>query len=134
MAKYGSPSVTIEWDSNDITQYVTDINNIDIESVLEESHTFGDAWFESLAVGIRKAADIKIKGFYDDTATTGPDALFVVTAAGPSTATKNLVVTYGGSKTTTIPCLVQKYSRMLDRGKLHKFEVSLQPSGAIVEA
>lgn len=134
MAKYGSPSVTITWNSVDITQYVIDINDIDIESLMEESHTFGDSWFESTAVGMRKMADIKIKGFYDDTAVSGPNALFVTTAAGPSTAAQNLVVTYGGSKTTTIPCLIQKYSRKLDRGKLHKFEVTLQPTGTVTEA
>lgn len=137
MAKYGSPSVSITWDGTNITQYVTDINNIDIESILEETHTFGDSWFESTAVGIRKVGDLKLKGFYDDTATVGPNALFVVISTGspgPADTTKNLVITYGSTKTTTIPCFIQKYSRMLDRGKLHKFEVTLQPSGAPTEA
>ena len=134
MAKYGSPSVVISFNGTTITQYVTDINNIDVESILEETHTFGDTWFESTAVGMKKAGDIKLKGFYDDTATTGPNALFVTTASDPTTAAVNLVITYGSTKTTTIPVLIQKYSRMLDRGKLHKYEVTLQPTGTVSEA
>lgn len=134
MAMYGSPSVVIMYDSHDVTQYVMDINDVDVETMMEESHTFGDSWFESLAVGIRKMADIKLKGMYDDTATTGPDALFNTTAAGPSDSSKVLVITYGGSKTTSVGVFIQKYSRKLDRGKIHKYEVTLQPTGTVTEA
>jgi len=55
-------------------------------------------------------------------------------ASAPNTATVNLVVTWGGAKTTTVPVLIQKYSRIPVRGELTKFEAILQPTGAVVEA
>lgn len=139
MAKYGSPSVVIAFDDSGgtpqtMTQYVTDINDVNIEAVMEESHTFGDSWFESLATGLRKMADLKLKGFYDDTATTGPDAIFNAVCSGPSVSSRTLTITYGGTKTTSVECVIQGYKRMLDRGKLHKYEVTLQPTGAVTEA
>jgi hypothetical protein len=134
VAKYGSPSVVVSFGGTAITQHVQEINGVDIESLMEESHSFGDTWFESLATGMKKGSDVVLSGLYDDTATTGPDALFVTTAAGPSTAGTALVITYGGSKTTTYSVFIVKYSRMLSRGKLHRYSVTLRPTGAITEA
>lgn len=134
MAKYGSPSVTITYNSQDITQYITDINDIDVESLMEETTTFGDDWAEHTPVGMFKMGDLKLKGFYDDTATTGPDALFNDLTQDPTSSAKTLVITYGGSKSTSVGTFIQKYSRKLDRGKLHKFEVTLQPTGDVTEA
>jgi hypothetical protein len=101
---------------------------------MEESHAFGDTWFESLATGMKQMADVVLGGFYDDTATTGPDALFVTTASGPSTSSASLVITYGSTKTTTVSAFIVKYRRTLSLGKLHGFEVTLRPTGAVTEA
>lgn len=134
MAKYGSPSVDISWAGTSIKNYVRTINGVDISSLMEESHAFGDTWFESLATGMKQMADVVLGGFYDDTATTGPDALFVTTASGPSTSSSSLVITYGSTKTTTVSAFIVKYRRTLSLGKLHGFEVTLRPTGAVTEA
>jgi len=140
VAKYGSPSVTINFDKSDgttvvdVSQYITEINDVDVEALMEETHTFGDSWTESTPVGLRKMADIKLTGFYDDTATTGPDALFNAVASSPSSTTRTLQIVYGGTKSTSVETHIQKYSRKLDRGKLHKFTVTLQPTGTLTEA
>jgi len=134
VAKYGSKDVDISWAGTSIKNYVRSINGVEISSVMEESHAFGDTWFESLATGMKQMADVVLGGFYDDTATTGPDALFVTTASGPSTSSAALVITYGSTKTTTIPVLNVKYRRTLSVGKLHGFETTLRASGAITEA
>jgi hypothetical protein len=139
VAKYGSNSVTIEFDNSggtlqNMTQYVTAINSVDIEAVLEESHSFGDSWFESLATGLRKMGDVTLSGFYDDTASTGPDAIFGAVVDAPATATRTLKVTWGGTKTTTVETLIMKYSRKAVRNEVTKFEVTLRPTGAVTEA
>lgn len=134
MAKYGSKDVDITFGGTSIKNYVRTINGVSIESIMEESHAFGDTWFESLATGNKKAADIVLGGFYDDTATTGPDALFVTTASGPSTSSTSLVITYGSTKTSTVSVFIVKYDRTLSLGKLHGFSVTLRPTGAVTEA
>lgn len=134
MAKYGSKDVDISWAGTSIKNYVRSINGVEISSIMEESHAFGDTWFESLATGNKMMAPVVLGGFYDDTATTGPNALFVTTASGPDTSSAALVVTYGSTKTTTVQAFIVKYKRTLSLGKLHGFEVTLQPTGAVTEA
>ena len=95
-----------------------------------------DEWVvtESLATALKKGEDVVLEGLYDDTVTTGPDAKFSVTASGPSTAGTALVITYGGSKTTTYSVLIKDYERMLVVGSLHRYKVTLTPTGQITEA
>jgi hypothetical protein len=86
MANYGPSDFKITYDSTDITQYCMTINDGAIEQAVEEVHSLGDAWEEYLPVGVGKVAPIEIGGLYDDTASTGPDALFkITTPAGPAT-------------------------------------------------
>lgn len=139
MANYGQPSVVVAFDNSGgtpvtMTAYVQEINGIDVAAILEQSDSFGDSWFESLATGMRMMVPVTLGGLYDDTATTGPDAIFNAPAATPATGTRTLTITYGGSKTTSVECLIQKYTRVLSRGKLHRYSVTLQPSGAVTEA
>jgi hypothetical protein len=135
MAKYGSGSLVIEFDNSggslvDMTQYVLEVNGVKISAILEESHTFGDTWFESLATGLSKLDDINIKGFYDDTATTGPNAIW--NAIG-NTTTRTIKFTWGGSKTTSVETIIMDYARLPKRGELTKFEVTLRPTGTVTE-
>lgn len=139
MAKYGSNSIVVEYDNSggtlqDITQHVLELSSVDIEIVLEESHAFGDSWVESLAVGLRKLADITLKGMYDDAASPAPDALFQgAIPTGPASATRTLKITFGGTKTVSVETHVMKYSRQPKRGEITKYEVVLRPTGAVTE-
>lgn len=139
MAKYSSASAKIEFDLvggtlQDMSPYVTDINGIDIESITEESTPFTQAWQQHLAIGIFKVADVVIGGFYDDTATTGPDVVFNALSNGPAATTRTLKITYGSTKTTSVECLIVKMSRKLVRNGLTRFEVTLRPTGTASEA
>jgi hypothetical protein len=139
VAKYASPSVVIEIDDSggtpvDISQHVLEMNGIEIETLLEEGQTFGDSWFESFAVGIRKLADITLSGFYDDTALTGPDVLLNAVFTAPTTTTRTLKVTYGGGKSTAVEVIIYKYKRLPVRNGMTKYEVMLRPTGAVTEA
>lgn len=139
MAKYGSNSVTINFDNSggtpvNMSDYILTINGVDIEAILEESHSFGKSWREFLATGIRQVGEITLGGFYDDTASSGPDAIFNAVASGPSAGTRTLQVVYGGGKSTSVECVIKAYNRRPVRGELTKFEVVLAPSGQVTEA
>jgi hypothetical protein len=136
VAKYGPDDLVIEFDNSggtlqNMSQYIREINGVEIEAILTDSHAFGDTWHEALAVGVSKVGDITLKGFYDDTASTGPDVIF--NAVG-NTTTRTLKVTWGNTKTTSVETIIKKYSRMPKLDDLTGFEVILQPTGAVTEA
>lgn len=139
MAKYGPASITIEYDNSggtpvDISQHVLSINDIDVESLAEEVHSFGDSWEEHLPIGVGRMAPVEISGLFDDTASTGPDALFKRTSPeGPSDSTRTLTITWG-TNTTSVETYVLSYRRAADRGALTRYTVRLQPTGTVTEA
>lgn len=140
MANYGQSSVVVVFDRSDgstttaMTAYVQTINGVDVESIMEQSDSFGDQWLEFMPVGIRSAGMVTLEGLYDDTATTGPDAMFNAPAATVATTQRTLTITFGGSKTFSVECYIQKYSRALVRGKLHRYSVTLRTTGTVTEA
>ena len=138
MAKYGSSSVTINIDDSagtarDLTQYIRNEVLMEIESVLTESHAFGDSWREHLAVGLRQMAPIDVEGFYDDTATSGPHVVLSDLPTGPSSITKTITVVWGGGKSTAIETFISKYGRRSQPGALTMFKATLQPTGTATE-
>lgn len=135
MATYGFDDLEVEIDATvggaltSLKAYVTEVSGLEIEAVLEDGHTVGDSWAESVFTGLKKANSFTLKGFYDDTATTGPDAMLV--GIGD---VRSFKFTWGGAKTSAFEALIAKYSRLPAKGELTKFEVELQPSGAVTEA
>lgn len=134
MAKYGSDDVVIEVDNSggtlvDLSQYIDTINEINISAMLQESHAFGDAWVENLYTGVKMTAPITIEGFYDDTSTTGPNA--VLNSLGD---TRTFKITYGSTKTTSVEAVLTSYVRRPVRGELSRFTCTLTPTGAVTEA
>jgi hypothetical protein len=140
MAKYGPSSIVIEYDNSggtltNISQYVLEINDVSVENILEETHSFGDSWEESLPIGVGKVAEVTLTGLYDDTASTGPDALFANRVPeGPGTTTRTLKITWGSTKTTSVETQLASYVRTADRGALTRWSATLQPTGAVTEA
>ena len=138
---YSPPSgVVIQYDNAggtpvDISQYVLTVNDIDIESVTEEVHTFGDQWEEHLPIGIGRMSPVEIMGLYDDVASVGPDALFADRAPeSPSDNTRTLTLTWRSGKTTSVETYLLSYRRTADRNALTKYTARLQPTGAVTEA
>ena len=135
MAKYGSAVTIVEFDNaagalNVMTQHVDTINNVSVEAILAESHTFGDAWTEFLAVGVNRVPEVTLAGWYDDAATTGPDVIF---NAPGNTTTRTLKFTWGGSKTSSVETVIKSYRRIATRNELTRYEVVLQPTGTLTE-
>ena len=141
MAFYGSDDLIIVFDSSggttvNVTQSVQSINGVDLEAIMEETHTFGDAWVENMFTGLRRANEITITGLYDDAASTGSNAMFndpgnQLTA---SSASRTLQVTWGGGKTSTVETFIKTFKRTPSRGALTQFECVLVPTGALTEA
>lgn len=138
MAKYGSNSIVVEIDVTeggaltDISQYVTDLDGVEVEAILMESHSFGDAWFEHLATGLRRMNPVTVGGFFDDVA-SGPNAIFIGVQDSPADASRTFKVTWGGTKTTTVEVWIQKYTRRPVRNELTRYEAVLQPTGSVTE-
>ena len=130
MAKYGSDDVGISIASQNLSGYIDTFNGLEIEAMLQESHAFGDSWVEQLFSGVRRGNEFTVEGFYDDDA-AGPDATLGGTVIGTAVA---VVVTWGGSKTSTFSALVRAYRRLPSRGESTRFGATLVPSGAITEA
>jgi len=137
MAKFGSSSVTITFDDSggtprDVTQYVTEINGVEVEAMTDATHAFGDAWEEHTGTGMRKVAPIVVKGFYDDAATSGPHVVFSALDTSPSASTRTLAVAHGGTNgTATVECRCVKYKIAGKVGKLTEFEATLLPTGSL---
>lgn len=132
---YGSNNIAISCTDSGatprvITSYVRTMNGLDVQAILVESHTFGDTWVKSLYTNIRKAADLVLGGYYDDTATTSPNVLF----SNQEGNTRNLIITWGNSHTSTFDALVMSYKRLPVLNDLTKFEVTFRPTGTVTEA
>lgn len=139
MAKYGSSSVTINVDDSGgvaraMTDYVRSEVLAEIESILTESHAFGDSFVEHLAVGLKRMSPLEFEGFYDDTATTGPHVVFSDLPTGPSSITKTVTIVWGGGKSVAVETLINKYTRRAVPGALTMFKATATPTGTITEA
>ena len=131
MAKYGSDDLVITVGGTDLSNYVDEIDGVDIEALIQESHAFGDAWVEQLFSGVKRGNPITIAGFYDDTGATGPDAKLGGAAIGTIVA---VVITWGGSKTTTFNATITNYRRLPVRNESTRFSATLSPTAVMTEA
>ncbi len=135
MTRYGYPDLKIEFDNSsdalqDMSQYVMDTPpSFDREAILEEITAAGDADEAHAKVGLNKVNTLDLGGAFDDQASTGPDVIF--NAIGD---TRTLKITWGGTKMSSVECVIKNYVRNAARGELTKFVVTLQPTGAVTEA
>ena len=129
MAKYGSNSQSFSVNGVDVTQYIDTFNGLDIESMTQETHTFGDEWVEELATGVSNGNEFTLGGFYDDE-NNGPKTVFQANRG----QVVPIVLTWGGANTSTFNALIRRWRRLPTRGQLTRFEAVLKPSGAVTEA
>jgi hypothetical protein len=145
MAKYSSPNLTFEIMITDggamttgFSQYITKFGEINITRPLIESTPFAAAIAQYLVSVFKKYEPFTIEGFYDDTASTGPNAVLNIGQYTNST-TRGFSLTIGGSKTitangTTGGLWIVSYKRTFNVGEYHGYSCELQASGTIVEA
>ena len=135
MARAGFGDLKIEFDNAaaslvDMSTYITTVNGMEREALLQELTAAGDDDERWGIVGVNKVAPITLSGFFDDTASTGPDVIF--NAIGNAT-TRTIKFTWGGTKTSSVETIIRKYMRKPTRGELTGFEVELQPTGIVTE-
>jgi hypothetical protein len=129
MSKYSSKDVELTVDTETMKAYIQDDLTLAVEVATEELTAFGDEWQKHVSTGIKRADAITVGGFYDDTATDGPDARF--NALGTEI---DIVLTWGGSKTSTFSTIVQKYERLAKVGEMTRYVATLLPTGEVQEA
>lgn len=139
MAMYGSGSVVIGYDDapggtlRTITPYVREIGGVKVEALMARTESFGDLWEEYTPTGMKKVPALSIKGFFDDTATTGPHVVFKDPDDGPTDALRSLSVNFGGATATGETRLVS-YEVLGKNGNLTEYEAMVQVSGALTWA
>lgn len=137
MAQYGPNDVKVEIEASvgagsltDITQYVTTLAGLKVNGNLEDGTPFGVAWDTKVAPGVKSADDPSLEGFFNDTATTGPDAIF----ADHEGELREFKVTIGGTKTWDGNVLIKDYEVVTAVKSLTKYKASLSWTGAITRA
>lgn len=136
--KHGSSEITISYDDlpggtlRDMTNYVTELGGVKITSNMQASTAFGDTWEEMLPSGVKKMDAITVKGFFDDTASTGPHVVFGDPDDSPQDATRTLTIVFGNSKQVSVETRLVSYAVTGKVGSLTEFEASIQPTGAAV--
>lgn len=139
MTKYSSPSVEFEIDTTDtgpittnFADYITKIGDVTVGRPLIESTPFSASLAEYLLSVFKKYEPITIEGFYDDTASTGPDAVLNIGKVTHA-ATRSFTLTIGGSKTVSGECWITEYKRTFTVGEYHGYAATIQPTGTITE-
>jgi hypothetical protein len=142
MAKSKPSDIVIEYSDGqttpslvDITSFIMTINDVEVETLQEQSNSLGTSWEEHLPIGVGKVGPIELGGFFDDV-NDGPDELFSRPSGpeDPDTDSRELKITWRGTKTTSVQTYLQSYTRSADRAGLTKFKVKLTPTGAVTEA
>ena len=133
MANSSPADIIITYNADPITEHVTSINDISIEQIQEEVRALGETWDAYLCVGVGKVAPIELSGIYDSAADC--DGLWAnKIPQAVATAALVLIITWAAGKTSTVSVFITKYVRKIDKNGLTKYTVTLQPTGAVVEA
>lgn len=135
MAKFGSASTVVTIDDHGgtpriITPHVLTIGGLKISQITEENSPFGMANERNVPVGKQKFGPVTIAGNYDDTATTGPHAVFSTLETTPNDTTRTLVVSPDGTKNLTVEGYVTDYELVLTNNKLTGYSATFQQAGA----
>jgi hypothetical protein len=135
--KHGSSEITVTYDDGPggsarvITAFVLQMGGIKITSQFEPSTPFGATVMAKLPTGMTELADVDLEGFWDDTPTTGPHAVFIAPDDGPQDLTRTLAIVFGNAKTWTSEGYLMEYEVLGKAGNLTRFKAKLcQNSGA----
>lgn len=137
MAKYGPSVVTVTIDDAPggtpriITPYVTSIGDIGLESITQQTNPFGVSSEQHTPIGLDKTADVTLSGFYDDTASVGPKAVFFNAATwaldkAPGSVGRTLVIVAATGMTFTVTVHVVDAKIGLKKDGLTEYTVTLR--------
>lgn len=135
MAKYGAKDFALSFAGQVMTAHITSINGFDVEAVTVDGKPFGTAYPKPVPTGDVNYSDIEVTGLYDDTAVSGPDAVYRGNMpTGPASAASALVLTWGGAKTSTGNGFCVKFTRKASKNGVTEYSATLRWSGQVTEA
>ena len=116
---------------NAITQYVKEMDMMGREyQALDDTHI--DDTAERVIPGIELGQEFSLRGAFEDTATTGPDAIFSTAVGTIFTYELNPKGTAAGARKFTTEVFVMSYKvSMAIRGEVN-YEVRLKQDGTVV--
>lgn len=134
MAKYGSASAVITIDDHGgtprvITGHVLTIGGLKITEISEENSPFGVNYEKITPVGKQRFGPVNIEGNWDDTATTGPHAVFGTQETSPSDSTRTLDISPDGTKHLSGEGYVTEYELVLNNGKITGYKATFVQAG-----
>lgn len=135
MAGYNSTNIVIEIDPSvggalqNITAIVKAMGPIKVNGGVVETTPFGVAFPQFTATGMKPYGDVTLEFPYDDTATTGSDAVFKGVGE-----VRTFAVTYGSTKKTTGEVIILDYERPPVVGSPHLCKATLRYTGTVSEA
>lgn len=139
MAKFSSADAILEIDVADggalssgfSAAHVTEIGDINFtKGDVIESTGYGASAFSGLQGVITKMDPITFGGFYDDTASTGPDAILNI-ARVTHAATRSFSLTLGTGEVITGEAWITEYKVTSSVGQYHKYSATITPTGTI---
>jgi len=141
MAKHGSNDVAFEIDTADGqslstnfgSNYVTKIGDYTVNREAVESTPFGVVDEQYIIGVIKRREPLIIEGWYDDTASTGPDEILNI-GRKTHAVTRSVVLTFATGKTVSGEVWIEKYTRTMEIGAYHGFQAQLRFTGTITEA
>ena len=129
MAVYGPADADVSLAGSSVPD-VTVMGELDKVARMEETTPLGVAPEAHAYVGVYGMGPVTFEAPYS---TTAGDLALVGDAAGIG-GTLAVVVTIGGSKTVSFSSIVTNIKRLVQRGSLTKYSLTVQPTGAISEA
>lgn len=125
MTQYGIDDAILVYNTKTMTAYITDpAPDLTQTNETEDGTPLGATIIQKIFTGLTDYGTVAVGGPYDDTAVNGPDAVFGAAARAKTLAT--LVLTWGGSKTTTITNVgVSDYKRTVAHGAVTKYSCTL---------
>lgn len=139
MAKYSSVDTIFEIDVADGGALSSGFSAAYLTGNIEVDFTKGDP-IESTAHGasawtglqgvISRMAPFTLEGFYDDTATTGPDAILNIQRVTHA-VTRSFSLTLGTGEVITGECWITNYKVVSSVGTYHTFTATITPTGTI---
>jgi hypothetical protein len=137
--KHSSTEITLTIDKSDggalqdITAYLTKIGDVTVSKGTVTSTPYGVSAAAYLLGVIKDYPAFTLEGFYDDTATDGPDAILNVGRVTHA-VTRSFVLTIATGKTLTGEAWITDYKRGTAVGEYTTFSATIQPTGTIAEA
>ena len=147
MAKYSSANFALSIADTDgaggtlrdLTSYITKLGDLTVSKGILDITPFGTA-AAVLALGVFKTYEpFTIGGIFDDTATSGPDAVLNIgRSTNTHTAVRKFLLTIGGANHldgggSTGGIWILSYKRTFNVGEYTGWEAQLQLSGTITE-